>query len=78
MFIIWDNSHIGECKMLKEQNKQFSGPWVVVSNPGQKNIESYNLKENARRAAQSLTQHEKNNGRKTSYVITHVSNWGVL
>ena len=65
--------------MLKrEQNKQFSGPWVVVSNPDQKNIESYNLKENARRAAQSLTQHEKNNGRENSYTVVHVSDWEKL
>ena len=65
--------------MLKrEQNKQFSGPWVVVSNPDQNNVESYNFKENARRAAQSLTQHEKTNGRNTSYTVSHVLNWSAL
>ena len=64
--------------MLKEQNERFYGPWVVVSNPGQKNVESYILKENARRAAQSLTQHEKTNGRDTFYTVAHVSNWGAL
>ena len=64
--------------MLKEQNKRFSGPWVVVSSSGQENIESYSLKENARRAAQSLTQHEKTNGRNTSYTVSHVLNWSAL
>ena len=64
--------------MLKEQNKRFSGPWVVLSNHDQKSLESYRLKENARRAAQSLTQHEKNNGRKNSYSVAHVSDWEKL
>ena len=64
--------------LSRENNKQFSGPWVVVSNPSQKNVESYILKENARRAAQSLTQHEKTNGRKTFYTVARVSNWGAL
>jgi len=62
--------------MLKqEQNKRFSGPWVVLSNHDQKSLESYKLKENARRAAQSLTQHEKNNGRDIFYAVSYVLDW---
>tara|TARA_R100000935_G_scaffold1259_1_gene4001 strand:+ start:81 stop:290 length:210 start_codon:yes stop_codon:yes gene_type:complete len=69
---------MGATMLQREQNKQFSGPWVVVSTSDQKNIESYHLKENARRAAQSLTQHEKNNGRKNSYSVVHFSDWEKL
>jgi len=69
---------MGATLLKREQNKQFSETWVVVSNPDQKNIESYNFKENARRAAQSLTQHEKNNGRENSYTVVHVSDWEKL
>jgi len=64
--------------LTRENNKRFSGPWVVVSNPSQKPLESYIIKENATRAAQYLTQHEKNNGRDTFYTVARVSNWGAL
>ena len=64
--------------MLKERNQRFSGPWDVLSNHDQKSLESYRLKENARRAAKSLTQHEKTKGRKTSYTVAHVLDWEKL
>ena len=59
----------------REQNKRFSGPWIVVSNPAQEKIEGYSYKENAGLAAQYLTQHEKNNGRENYYCVVYVSNW---
>jgi hypothetical protein len=65
--------------MLKQElNKRFSGPYVVVSNSTGLKVEGHEFKENAMRAAQILTQHDKNNGRENSFFVVKFSDWEKL